>query len=167
MRITAAVFFLLMFSFNAFADSISTLKICYSNTGAITAKKKCAKSEVTLNGSNLGAFGLQGAPGINGTNGGNGTNGANGTFDPSKCYKREASSTGSAVVTAQTACLVSEVLVLTGCTSTSPLSYVRKQTLGSGANSQYPDLYGIFTCVIEDLNGAQHTVIAQAMCCRP
>lgn len=102
-----------------------------------------------------------------GPQGVDGVDGVDGTFDPSKCFKRESSAGGSGIVSVTTACLVSEVIAATGCTTNSPSGYVREQTLSNGDNSQYKDLYGLFTCVIEDLNNSFHTVTAQAMCCRP
>jgi len=96
-----------------------------------------------------------------------GPQGVPGTFDPTKCFKRESTAGGSGVVSATTACLVSEIVVATGCHTTSTLGYVRETILSNGSNSEHPDLYGLFTCIMEDLGGAFHTVTAQAMCCRP
>jgi hypothetical protein len=102
-----------------------------------------------------GAPGLQGAPG------------AAGTFDPNLCVKRENSATGSGAVNSGTACLVSEVLVSSGCTSTSPSSILLDLRLTSGTNANFPELYSGVSCWIADRNDNQHTVTAQAMCCTP
>jgi hypothetical protein len=111
-----------------------------------------------------GPVGAQGPAGAQGARGGAGPSGA---FDPNRCVIRESDATGSGIVNATTACLVSEVLVTSGCTSTSPASYVLDFRLGSGTNSNYPELYSTLSCWMQDINDGQHTVTAQAMCCTP
>lgn len=99
--------------------------------------------------------------------GATGPAGASGSFNPNLCVKRTGTASGSGVVNAQATCLVSEILVTPGCSTTSAFSYVREIKVFQSNNANFPELYGGVSCWIEDANGLAHTVTAQAMCCRP
>jgi len=96
-----------------------------------------------------------------------GATGASGSFNPNLCVKRTGTASGSGTINAQATCLVSEILVTPGCSTTSAFSYVREMNVFQSNNANFPELYGGVSCWIEDINGSAHTVTAQAMCCRP
>jgi hypothetical protein len=96
-----------------------------------------------------------------------GATGASGSFNPNLCVKRTGTASGSGVVNATANCLVSEILVTPGCSTTSTFSYVREMRLLGGGNSNFPELYAGLSCWVEDAGGGPHTVTAQAVCCRP
>lgn len=146
-------------STNSYAAT--NLVLCYSNSGAITARKKCARGETVLSGFNIGGLGLTGQAGTAGANG------KDGTIDPSKCTKREAYASGNKIVTATTACMTDEFILNSGCSSLGVNSYQIDEKLDGGGNSKYPQMYSVLSCTMGDGSDFPHMVTAHAICCRP
>lgn len=141
---------------------IPTLKACAGPTGAINIKQRCAKNETVLEINNLVAQGVQGPQGVQGTPG------IPGSFNISQCFKREGISAGQGLVIATTACLVSEFIVSSACSSSSTDSYLMNSKLYVSDNSQLgKEAYGQLLCVMNTTNNSFHSVTAQALCCRP
>jgi hypothetical protein len=142
---------------------IAPQRICMNNaSGAILTKSKCSASETTLSGQVL-----QELRGVSvGPKGDKGDSGLSGTVDPNKCYRRESSSVGSGYVAVSSACLVSEMLLASGCHANNVGVVVgQKLWKGSGSLVSNPDLYGGVEC--QATAGSSFTLTAQALCCRP
>lgn len=158
-----AIFLFFIFSVlavDAQADSV----LCTDSSGNITARSKCKikNGERRLNLSGITA---QGAVGPQGPKGDSGTGG----IDIANCFKRESISSGSGVVSAQATCLVSEVLVTSGC-PVSGSAVIAGHSLFTSNNSVLgAEVYtGVYCVAYDPYNvGSTYSIKAQAWCCRP
>ncbi len=101
--------------------------------------------------------------------GATGAPGQNGTLDTSKCFRREQTATGQGTVSANSACLVSEFVVSSACSTNTYNSYLISNSLEVPINGLLGDqAYGRLTCYFDNVVPNEiYSVTAQVLCCSP
>jgi len=135
---------------------VPPLKICASAAGAVTAKKKCAKTETQLT---LEA--LQGAPGATGATGPAGKDGAL-SFDGCRWVTQQVADTYNTWVLVE--CAEGEIMLSHGIAKSSGADFVVRE-IRLQAWAEAPQEPSGVEYQIDSPDGDSYVAVGQAYCC--